>query len=47
MIILDTNIVSEPLKPNPDAIVLEWFDRQAPATLYLTTINLAELWAGY
>ena len=47
MIILDTIIVSEPLKPIPDAIVLEWLDRQTPATLYLTPINLAELWAGY
>ena len=46
MIILDTNIVSEPLKPKPDAVVLEWLDRQTPATLYLTTINLAELWSG-
>jgi len=46
MIILDTNIVSEPLKPKPDRAVLEWLDRQAPATLYLTSINLAELLAG-
>lgn len=46
MIILDTNIVSEPLKPQPNLAVLEWLDRQAPATLYLTAINLAELWSG-
>jgi predicted nucleic acid-binding protein len=46
MIILDTNIVSEPLKPQPTPAVLKWLDRQAPATLYLTTINLAELWSG-
>ena len=46
MIILDTNVVSEPLRPRPDRHVLEWLDRQAPATLYLTTINIAELWAG-
>jgi predicted nucleic acid-binding protein len=46
MIILDTNVVSEPLKPHPKREVLEWLDRQAPATLYLTTINIAELWAG-
>ena len=46
MIILDTNIVSEPLKPKPDAAVLAWLDRQAPETLYLTTITLAELQAG-
>lgn len=46
MIILDTNVVSEPLKPKPDAAVLAWLDRQAPETLYLTTITLAELQAG-
>jgi predicted nucleic acid-binding protein len=46
MIILDTNVVSEPLRRHPDPHVLEWLDRQAPATLYLTTINIAELWAG-
>lgn len=46
MIILDTTVVSEPLKPRPDRHVQEWLDRQAPATLYLTTINMAELWAG-
>ena len=46
MIILDTNLVSEPLKPKPDAAVLAWLDRQAPETLYLTTITVAELQAG-
>ena len=46
MIILDTNLVSEPLKPKPDAAVLTWLDRQSPETLYLTSITLAELQAG-
>ena len=46
MIILDTNVVSEPLKPSPEPAVLAWLDRQAPETLYLTTVNLAELLAG-
>ena len=46
MIILDTNVVSEPLKPKPATVVLEWLDRQAPETLYITTISLAELQAG-
>ncbi len=46
MIVLDTNIVSEPLKPKPDPEVLAWLDRQAPETLYLTSISLAELSAG-
>jgi toxin FitB len=46
MIILDTNVVSEPLKPNPDTTMLTWLDRQSPETLYLTSITLAELNAG-
>ena len=46
MIILDTNVVSEPLKPRPEPAVIDWLDRQAPQTLYITTINLAELLAG-
>jgi predicted nucleic acid-binding protein len=46
LIILDTNVVSEPLKRDPSAAVLEWLDRQSPATLYLTTISQAELLAG-
>jgi toxin FitB len=46
MIVLDTNVVSEPLKPKPDAAVLNWLDAQDPQTLYITTINMAELLAG-
>jgi predicted nucleic acid-binding protein len=46
MIILDTNVVSEPLRPAPDPAVLAWLDRQQPATLYLTAVNVAELLAG-
>lgn len=46
MIVLDTNVVSEPLKPAPNPAVLDWLNAQEPQTLYLTTINLAELLAG-
>ena len=46
MIIVDTNVVSEPLKPRPEPAVIDWLDRQAPQTLYITAINLAELLAG-
>jgi predicted nucleic acid-binding protein len=46
VIILDTNVVSEPLRPEPDPAVLAWLDAQASATLYLTSITLAELLAG-
>lgn len=46
MIILDTNVVSEPLKPSPNPVVVDWLNAQAPATLFITSINLAELLAG-
>lgn len=46
MIILDTNVISEPLRPAPDEAVVRWLDAQAAETLYLTAINTAELWAG-
>ena len=46
MIILDTNVVSETMKPKPDAKVLAWLDEQATETLYLTSITLAELLFG-
>jgi predicted nucleic acid-binding protein len=46
MIILDTNVVSEPLKPRPHPAVLLWLDRQGPGTLFLTAISRAELLAG-
>lgn len=43
MIILDTNVVSEPLKPNADPAVVEWIDAQVVETLYLSTISVTEL----
>jgi hypothetical protein len=46
MILLDTNVVSEPMRPRPDRNVLGWLDAQAVETLYLSTISLAELQLG-
>lgn len=46
MILLDTNVVSEPLRPEPDARVIEWLDAQPLETLYLSAITVAELRAG-
>ena len=46
MIILDTNVVSEPLRPEPDQAVIDWLNAQEPQTLYLTAVNLAEMLAG-
>lgn len=46
MIILDTNVLSEPLRPSPDARVVEWLDAQVAETLFLTTVTLAEVRHG-
>ena len=42
MILLDTNVVSEPLKATANTNVLAWIDAQIIETLYLSTISLAE-----
>ncbi|MGA2349547.1 MAG: type II toxin-antitoxin system VapC family toxin [Terracidiphilus sp.] len=46
MIILDTNVISEPMKEQGDPAVAAWLDRQAAETLYLTATNLSELLVG-
>ena len=46
MILLDTNVISEPIKLAGDAKVLAWLDAQMVETLYLSTISLAELRFG-
>jgi toxin FitB len=46
MIILDTNVLSEPMKRGANPAVAAWLDHQDIETLYLTTINLAELLLG-
>lgn len=46
MILLDTNVVSEPLQPVPAPSVIEWIDAQAIETLYLCAITVAELRFG-
>ncbi len=46
MILLDTNVISEPLRPAPEARVIEWIDAQAMDTLFLSAITVAELRAG-
>ena len=46
MILLDTNVVSEPLRLSGDIAVTNWIDAQIIETLYLSTISLAELRFG-
>ena len=46
MIVLDTCVISEPLKPRADPAVIRWLDAQDPETLYLTATALSELLIG-
>ena len=46
MIIIDTNVVSEPTRPNPDTGVVAWLNRQNGGECYLTTISIAEIYRG-
>jgi toxin FitB len=46
LIVLDTNVISEPLRPNGDQAVRAWLNAQDRESLFTTAINLAELYAG-
>ena len=46
MILLDTDVVSEPLRLNADPKVVAWIDAQVLETLYLSTISVTELLFG-
>jgi predicted nucleic acid-binding protein len=46
MILLDTNVLSEPLRQAPARRVVDWIDAQPMETLYLSAITVAELRAG-
>jgi predicted nucleic acid-binding protein len=46
MILLDTNVVSEAMKPEPNPAVHNWLDEQAAETLYLSSVTIAELMFG-
>ena len=46
MILLDTNVVSEAMKPEPDWAVRNWLDEQTAETLYLSSVTIAELMFG-
>jgi predicted nucleic acid-binding protein len=46
MILLDTNVMSEPFRRTPESRVIEWIDAQPMETLFLSAITVAELRAG-
>ena len=46
MILLDTNVLSELMKPRPAPAVVDWMAAQPAASLYTTSITQAEILYG-
>ena len=46
MIILDTNVISELIRPTPNQNVVTWVDNQPGHAIHITAITLAELLYG-
>ena len=44
--LIDTNVVSETLKPRPERRVVDWISRQMANDLFLASISLGELVRG-
>jgi toxin FitB len=46
MIVLDTNVLSEALRPSPEPSVLAWLAKQPRASLFTTTVTQGEVLYG-
>jgi predicted nucleic acid-binding protein len=46
VIVLDTNVVSELMRPKPDPGVLRWFGARGHARFHVTAITVAEMLLG-
>ena len=46
MILLDTNVVSEPMRARPNPDVIRWLNEQDAAQLYVSSITVAEVHFG-
>jgi predicted nucleic acid-binding protein len=46
MIILDTNVLSELIKPEPESKVLAWLGRQSESSIVTTAVNVQESFFG-
>ncbi|MYD79006.1 MAG: type II toxin-antitoxin system VapC family toxin [Gammaproteobacteria bacterium] len=46
MILVDTSVVSEPMRSSPEPLVSKWLNSQALETLFLSAITVAELRYG-
>jgi predicted nucleic acid-binding protein len=46
MIILDSNVLSELMRPRPDARVIAWLDRQPQNSIWTTSVTILEIRLG-
>ena len=46
MFVLDTNVVSELMRPAPDPVIVSWVGERATSSLFLTAVTEAELRFG-
>jgi toxin FitB len=46
LVLVDTNVISETMKPSGSLHVLNWLDRQMPGTLFMSTTTMAEILVG-
>jgi predicted nucleic acid-binding protein len=44
--LLDTNIVSNAIKPSPSPNLQQWMSRQRSSTLFIPSLVIAEVWRG-
>ena len=46
MVVVDTNVLSELMRPTPDTVIASWVGERATSSLHLTAISEAELRFG-
>jgi len=46
VIVLDTNVISEPMRAEPDGAVLNWLNEQIDRALFTTSVTVLELRFG-
>jgi len=46
VIVVDTNVISELMRPDPELAVIAWVGGQSPGSLATTAINVAEIRVG-
>jgi predicted nucleic acid-binding protein len=46
MIILDSNVISELMRPRPEQRVVAWLDRQPRSSIWTTSVTLFEIGLG-